>query len=555
MARRFARQTHRQLQSAVNERDEESSSSEDDEDVEPTKGKKATTASLAKKNNPVSQKSAANEKESSANGNEDLLKGKASSAKKASGKSGKKQSAKTTAKSKHSKDSESEFSGSSDSDDVDYSEDQDTPTPTTRTEKTEKKEGIDDNGTEEGKEGKEENDKKYPKLGPISLLQSVFWKRIILDEAHAIKNRRSTTAKAAFALTAERRWCLSGTPLQNRVGELYSLVRFLRIDPFAYYFCRNCPCKTLDYKFGSNWKSCDECGHSPLRHYCWWNRFISNPIRFGGGEEKVEKALNILRQDVLVHILLRRTKASRTAELSLPPKVTTIRCSPMDPFEKDFYEALYTQSQAKFNTYVQSGTVLHNYAHIFDLLVRLRQAVDHPYLVLYSSSGTKEQNDSASSGDTASTVGPCGICNEPCEDPVLTSCYHAFCRSCMRDFLSSFDLASGQLQCPKCFAPLTIDLRGDDPTQSLKTAEESTVNDEPEMPTSPVVRQEAQSVNDRHTASLAAINAGADRVSDAYLSALGVLKTKSMLARLPPERIGKGFRSSSKIEALLQVSS
>jgi len=56
--------------------------------------------------------------------------------------------------------------------------------------------------------------------------------RVILDEAHNIKERSTNAAKAAFALDAEYKWCLSGTPLQNRVGELYSLVRFLGADPF-----------------------------------------------------------------------------------------------------------------------------------------------------------------------------------------------------------------------------------------------------------------------------------------------------------------------------------
>ena len=41
-------------------------------------------------------------------------------------------------------------------------------------------------------------------------------------------------------------------------------------------------------------------------------------------------------------------------------------------------------AQAMFGAYVQSGTVLNNYAHIFDLLIRLRQAVCHPYLVVHS---------------------------------------------------------------------------------------------------------------------------------------------------------------------------
>lgn len=62
--------------------------------------------------------------------------------------------------------------------------------------------------------------------------------RFQLDEAHNIKERATNTAKATFELQATYRWCLSGTPLQNRVGELYSLVRFLGGDPFSYYFCK-----------------------------------------------------------------------------------------------------------------------------------------------------------------------------------------------------------------------------------------------------------------------------------------------------------------------------
>lgn len=45
--------------------------------------------------------------------------------------------------------------------------------------------------------------------------------------------------------------------------------------------------------------------------------------------------------------------------------------------------ALYSQTQATFNSFVTSGTVVNNYAHIFDLLIRLRQAVNHPWLVRY----------------------------------------------------------------------------------------------------------------------------------------------------------------------------
>ena len=50
-----------------------------------------------------------------------------------------------------------------------------------------------------------------------------------------------------------------------------------------------------------------------------------------------------------------------------------LRKDAFDDREMDFYEALYTQSQAQFGAYVELGTVLNNYAHIFDLLIRLRQ--------------------------------------------------------------------------------------------------------------------------------------------------------------------------------------
>lgn len=53
----------------------------------------------------------------------------------------------------------------------------------------------------------------------FSILHSFCWWRVVLDEAHYIKSRSSQTAAAAFSLTSVHRWCLSGTPLQNRVGE------------------------------------------------------------------------------------------------------------------------------------------------------------------------------------------------------------------------------------------------------------------------------------------------------------------------------------------------
>lgn len=70
-------------------------------------------------------------------------------------------------------------------------------------------------------------------------LAKVGWFRVVLDEAQSIKNHRTQVARACWGLRAKRRWCLSGTPIQNAIDDLYSYFRFLRYDPYAVYksFC------------------------------------------------------------------------------------------------------------------------------------------------------------------------------------------------------------------------------------------------------------------------------------------------------------------------------
>lgn len=70
-------------------------------------------------------------------------------------------------------------------------------------------------------------------------LAKVAWFRVVLDEAQSIKNHKTQVARACWGLRAKRRWCLSGTPIQNAIDDLYSYFRFLRYDPYAVYtsFC------------------------------------------------------------------------------------------------------------------------------------------------------------------------------------------------------------------------------------------------------------------------------------------------------------------------------
>lgn len=277
-----------------------------------------------------------------------------------------------------------------------------------------------------------------------SLIHSLMFYRIILDEAHSIKDRSCSTARSCFALSARFRWALTGTPLQNRVGELYSIVRFMRVVPFSFYFCKKCDCRSLTWNFSTE-ASC--CAHRNYAHFSWWNRHIANPIikygSVGAGEDAMLRIRHILQR-----CMIRRTKAQCADQLRLPPRNIIIRKDRLDPEENDFYESLYQQSRTTFEAFVDEGSILNNYAHVFDLLLRLRQAVDHPYLVLHSKPADV-------------TVGKdvCGLCFDPCEDVVTTKCKHSFCRQCITDYLNNGAAATAP-PCPVCrTANLVVDLR------------------------------------------------------------------------------------------------
>jgi DNA repair protein RAD16 len=405
------------------------------------------------------------------------------------------------------------------------------------------------------------------RLGPVSFLLKMNWHRVILDEAHFIKSKNSQTTRAAYLLTCNYRWCMSGTPLQNRVSELFSMVRFLRADPFCKYFCKNCPCSSLDYL--TDGRNCLKCGHSMMRHYQWLNKYVMNPIRQFGYTGPGRVAMNRLRREVLGELVLRRTKSGRAADMALPLRVVQVRELTLDAFENDFYHALYTQSRAKMSAYVAAGTVLQNYAHLFDLLTRLRQAVCHPYLILH---GATQTANAASASASTSSASPhfhdvCGICREPAEEPVITGCKHVFCRLCVGEYLEGMGSR-------KMLKDITHDERAfigggeDEEEPASDTGDEA---GKPKKKKKKVLAKpsEAMRVSEDEgdarancptcfaplTVNLAAVvqeTPETSRTSTANSKDIAAISRKSILTRIPSERVGSSFRSSTKIEALLE---
>lgn len=65
-----------------------------------------------------------------------------------------------------------------------------------------------------------------------SPLKRVYWVRIVLDEAHQIRNPKTNAAQALYQLEARHRWAVTGTPIHNRPEDFYSMCTFLRLEPF-----------------------------------------------------------------------------------------------------------------------------------------------------------------------------------------------------------------------------------------------------------------------------------------------------------------------------------
>lgn len=292
-----------------------------------------------------------------------------------------------------------------------------------------------------------------------SKIHAINYHRLILDEAHNIKTRTTGVAKACFALKADHKWCLSGTPVQNRIGEFFSLLRFLQIAPFACYFCKKCKCAELHWTQDEA-KKCTTCNHTGFDHVSIFNQELLNPITQGEDHELRRAALGKLRL-VTDRIMLRRMKRDHTASMELPPKEVIIHNEFFGEIERDFSSSIMSNTTREFDTYVSRGVMLNNYANIFGLIMQMRQVANHPDLIL---------KKHAQGGQN---VLVCSICDETAEEPIRSRCHHEFCRKCAKDYVRSFE--DDTPDCPRCHIPLTIDFDQPDIEQDEDNVKKSSI--------------------------------------------------------------------------------
>lgn len=302
--------------------------------------------------------------------------------------------------------------------------------------------------------------KKSERDGHIGLFSLKFW-RVVLDEAHYIKNRNSKTAKACYQLAAFHRWVLTGTPIVNRLEDLFSLIRFLRVEPW--------------------------------NNFSFWRTFITVPFE----SKDFVRALDVV-QTVLEPLVMRRTKDMKTPDgmplVPLPPKHVEVVPIELSKSERDVYDYIYLRVRQSFKSNVEAGTVMKSYTTIFSQILRLRQSCDHPFLVRNQDVVADEEQANAQADAAAGLADDmdlhslidrftavtedggttkfgahilkqirdemqmeCPFCmEEPMQDQTVTGCWHSACRDCLLTYIEKKNEQGELAKCVNCREPINM---------------------------------------------------------------------------------------------------
>ncbi|KAI0838894.1 SNF2 family N-terminal domain-containing protein [Hypoxylon sp. FL0890] len=274
-------------------------------------------------------------------------------------------------------------------------------------------------------------------------LLSIPWRRVVLDEAHAIRNFSTSRAKAAFELQAKSRWMLTGTPIVNSPKDFLSALKFLGVT-------------------------------GGIEETAFFVRLIDKPLSYGqAGTQNDEYKLAVqLFQSLTNDLCLRRRKDMKFVDLKLPAKTEYIHRIKFREDERVRYNALLSETTKMLESYRRrrqgaNGPQI-RFTSVLEKLLRLRQMCCHwtlcggrvgdvlkplegEQMVDFTPENLKILQDALR---TANDEGEeCPICTEAISihSPVITACKHRFGKPCISRALER------DKRCPMCRQPLTLD--------------------------------------------------------------------------------------------------
>ena len=182
---------------------------------------------------------------------------------------------------------------------------------------------------------------------PLMVRDTEFYKQqsfhyLILDEAQNIKNAKSKTTQIIYKLKSNHRLCLTGTPIENHLGELWSMFHFL-----------------MPGYLGTQER---------------FTRLFRTPIEKNGDGIRGEQLRNRVQP-----FMLRRTK--ELVAKDLPEKTEMIRSVPLVGKQRDLYETVRLAMDKKVQDEISKKGLARSHIMILDALLKLRQVCCDPQLV------------------------------------------------------------------------------------------------------------------------------------------------------------------------------
>ncbi|NQZ81463.1 MAG: DEAD/DEAH box helicase [Colwellia sp.] len=176
---------------------------------------------------------------------------------------------------------------------------------------------------------------------------------LILDEAHYIKNPKTRLYEAIIKLKTEHKLCMTGTPMENHLGEFWAQFNFL-----------------LPGFLG---------GHNQF------NKLFKTPIQVHGDHER-----KVLLNQRIKPFILRRTKEKIAKEL--PAKTEIIQTVRIEGAQAELYESVRLSMDSRLNEIIAKKGINRSQIEILDALLKLRQVCCHPQLLSLDSAKDVKQS-------------------------------------------------------------------------------------------------------------------------------------------------------------------